>query len=161
MLTLRWRIKYYFLSQVLRVSPPRFTVLLHDPGNTFETRISTVSAWVVRLNVSASKCRSLNMSNKCRSVDTNVLCMRINSILGWVDDDLWMFCITLGYCAAICTYYPQKKDKDRRKCKCRRFCLGVRIFSIPCLGRFGIIGCICTKMIWKKRMNSSFSSKSS
>ena len=60
----------------------------------------------------------------------------------------------------------QKKDKDRRKGKGRRFCLGGRIYLIPCSPScFALDNLIyrrnCTRMIWKKRRNSSYSSKSS
>ena len=50
---------------------------------------------------------------------------------------------------------PKKKDKDIRKGKSRRYCLGGRIYSIPC------VLVIYPRTILKKRMNSSFSFKSS
>ena len=33
-----------------------------------------------------------------------------------------------------------KKDRDRRKCKGRRFCLGDRIYSIPCRASYSGLG---------------------
>ena len=47
-----------------------------------------------------------------------------------------------------------EKDKDRSKGKGRRFCLGNRIYSIPCRTSNFVPG----RSILKNRMNSSFSS---
>ena len=52
-------------------------------------------------------------------------------------------------CYFFVTLPAQKKDIDRRKGHGRRFCLGVRIYSIPCRAS-------CFAMVLKNRLNSSF-----
>ena len=47
-----------------------------------------------------------------------------------------------------------ENDKDKSKGKGRRFCLGIRIYSIPCRTSYFVPG----RSILKNRMNSSFSS---
>ena len=66
-----------------------------------------------------------------------------------------------------CAHYEllaKKKDKDRRKGKGHRFCLGDKSYSIPCHADCFALDDLnfkmnCTSMTWKKQLKSSNFSK--